>query len=152
MSSTPIDAASIVKQLAEAREKKAMLEDKIKQTQLLINDKMNAIAQIDAKQQKMECAVCLQPFNATRRSPILLHCGHSFCGECIASIVTAKGKNTPLVPSFSHVRRAAIQTRASRTHSGSSNSTNPFTQITVVNDIFIIPRRRELLPELTRLR
>ena len=38
------------------------------------------------------CSVCLDNFNEATRIPLLLCCGHTFCAECIKSILSSKGK------------------------------------------------------------
>ena len=38
------------------------------------------------------CSVCLDNFNESTRIPLLLCCGHTFCAECIKSILSSKSK------------------------------------------------------------
>lgn len=38
------------------------------------------------------CSVCLDSFNESSRIPLLLCCGHTFCSECIKSILSSKNK------------------------------------------------------------
>ena len=32
-----------------------------------------------------ECSVCLERYNIKNRMPKILHCGHTFCKECLYS-------------------------------------------------------------------
>ena len=40
----------------------------------------------------LTCSVCLEGFNDTRKTPLILGCGHTFCLECIKSILSSKNK------------------------------------------------------------
>ena len=48
----------------------------------------------DNVQDALSCSVCLEKFNTTTKQPHLLHCFHTFCHECLQSII-----KSPLPPS-----------------------------------------------------
>lgn len=40
----------------------------------------------------LSCSVCLENFNDHKRAPLILVCGHTFCADCIKSLLSAKSK------------------------------------------------------------
>ncbi|KAJ7994469.1 hypothetical protein DPEC_G00249580 [Dallia pectoralis] len=39
----------------------------------------------------MECCVCLQPYSRSEKIPRVLHCKHTFCGQCLQAISRPQG-------------------------------------------------------------
>lgn len=40
----------------------------------------------------LTCSICLESFNDTKRAPLLLRCGHTFCSSCIKSMLSNGSK------------------------------------------------------------
>tara|TARA_B100000575_G_scaffold294645_1_gene312608 strand:- start:6890 stop:7666 length:777 start_codon:yes stop_codon:yes gene_type:complete len=73
--------------------------DYLSQQDIAIQLQKNII-QLDKINNILECSICMDSFNNTNKSPQTLHCGHSYCANCLINITNSLDHTFDNNPSY----------------------------------------------------